>query len=179
MRFRSAERFSAILLMLGLTAAQSKEPPKYDLNLKDTAGRRVHLKDLRGKNVVLNFWATWCAPCKAEMPLLAAAEKEYGTRGVVFIAASLDDAKNSDSIIAYLNARQVSFPAWIGATSDDLERLEMGPAVPATAFLDQEGHIVYRIEGQMQERELKERLEWLTGYGRGDPPDAVVMHLGK
>src|SRR6266481_139736 len=64
--------------------AFSKDPPKADLTLKDANGQRVRLSDLRGKVVVLNFWATWCVPCNEEMPMLVQAEKEYASRGVVF-----------------------------------------------------------------------------------------------
>src|SRR5436305_11823937 len=74
-------------------AALSKDAPKAELNLKNADGQRVRLSELRGKPVVLNFWATWCGPCKAEMPMLVEAEKTYGGRGIVFIAASLDEAK--------------------------------------------------------------------------------------
>jgi hypothetical protein len=67
---------------------------------------------------------------------------------------------------------------WIGATADDLDKLEMGPAVPATAFLDQEGHIVARILGQMRDGELRERLDWMMGT-RFTQPEALVNHLEK
>jgi thiol-disulfide isomerase/thioredoxin len=157
----------------------SKEPPKVDLTLKNVEGHPVHLKDYRGKNVVLNFWATWCGPCKAEMPALADAEKEYGSRGVVFLGASLDESKNVASVVAYLKMLNVQFPTLIGATSGDMDKLEMGPAVPATAFIDPEGHIVSRIYGQMREQELKERLEWFTGAQVGNPPSPLVKHLQK
>jgi thiol-disulfide isomerase/thioredoxin len=152
-------------------------PPKADLTLKDSEGHRVRLSDYRGKVVVLNFWATWCGPCNAEMPALVEAEKNYGTRGVVFIGASLDDAKSKSKIPEFLGKYHVTFPIWLGATADDLAKLAMGPAVPATAFFDQEGHIVSRIWGQFREEEVKERLEWLTGPRTGPAPPALVKHL--
>jgi thiol-disulfide isomerase/thioredoxin len=167
------------ILSLSLAALAAKATRQADLNLKDTSGQHVRLRDYRGKVVVVNFWATWCGPCKEEMPLLVSADKEYGPRGVVFIAVSLDDPKNTREILAFLKARNVNFPAWVGATSDDLERLEMGPAVPATAFLDAEGQIVARVQGQIRQAELTERLDWLTGAYTGNPPDAVVKHLEK
>src|SRR4051812_11407652 len=69
-----------------------------DWSASDIAGKRVHLRDYRGRVVVLNFWATWCGPCNAEMPLLVDAEKEYGSRGVAFIGASLDDSKTKRNV---------------------------------------------------------------------------------
>jgi thiol-disulfide isomerase/thioredoxin len=155
------------------------DAPKADLSLKDSAGHKVRLRDLRGKPVVLNFWATWCGPCNAEMPMLVELEKQYAARGVVFVGASLDDAKTKDRVPAFLSEHKVGFPVWYGATSDDLDQLKMGGAVPATAFLDAEGHITARILGQARPDEVKERLDWLVGEKTGAPPLALVKHLDK
>ena len=80
---------TALLAALALCA----DAPKADLTLQDANGQKVRLRDLRGKPVVLNFWATWCGPCNAEMPMLVEMEKQYAARGVLFIGASLDEAK--------------------------------------------------------------------------------------
>ena len=156
----------------------SAEAPKADLTLKDADGRKVRLRDLRGKPVVLNFWATWCGPCNAEMPMIAGFEKEYAPRGVVFIGASLDEPKTRDRIPEFLKEHGVQFAVWQGATADDLDNLKLGGAVPATAFLDAEGHIVARILGQARHEEVKERLEWLLDLSRPAPPP-LVKHLEK
>jgi thiol-disulfide isomerase/thioredoxin len=148
-----------------------------ELALKDAAGHKVHLRDLRGKPVVLNFWATWCGPCKAEMPLLVELEKQYGPRGVSFIAASLDDAKTKSRIPAFAAEHNISFPIWYGASADDLDHLKLGGAVPATVFLDTEGRIVSRILGQARPEELKERLAWISGEQSGARPEPLVKHL--
>jgi thiol-disulfide isomerase/thioredoxin len=147
--------------------------------LKNTDGQRVRLSELRGKPVVLNLWATWCQPCNVEMPLLVNAEKEYRERGVLFVAASLDDAKTRSAIPAFVSRHGVTFPVWLGATADDMDRLHLAPAVPATAFIDPEGRIVARVLGQIREDELKERLEWLVGPRTGNPPQPLVKHLEK
>ena len=148
-----------------------------DLTLADSSGARVHLRDLRGKIVVLNFWATWCGPCKAEMPMIAAMEREYRSRGVAFLAISLDDVKTQRRIPEFVKEHGITFPVWKGATSSDLDRLDLGEAVPATAFVNREGRVAARILGQMAETELKERLEWLLGDGFARAPKAFVRHL--
>src|ERR1035437_3943796 len=132
-----------------------------------------------GKVVLLNFWATWCGPCNAEMPLLVDLEKQYADRGVAFIGASLDDEKSTPKIPAFVSRYKIDFPIWYGATLDDLDRLKMGNAVPATAFLDAEGHLVARILGQARPEEVRERLDWLTGDRSGPAPLALVKHLEK
>ena len=170
-------RHTLALALSALALAGAEKP--VDLTLKDAAGRKQRLRDLRGKIVVLNFWATWCGPCSAEMPMLVDAATRYAERGVVFIGASLDDAKTKDKIPAFLSLHRVTFPVWYGATGDDMDALKMGEAAPATAFLDAEGRIVARIEGQMTAEEIPERLDWLLGGQKGPAPKALVKHLAK
>jgi len=160
-------------------AVVSKEPPKAELTLKDAAGKKVSLRDYRGKIVVVNFWATWCGPCNDEMPMIVEMEKEYRSRGVVFLAASLDDSKTKSRIPDFLSKYKVEFPVWYGATGDDLDKLGLGEAVPDTIFIDQEGGITARVLGQMRREELKERLDWLTGDRSGPAPQVIVKHLDK
>jgi thiol-disulfide isomerase/thioredoxin len=143
----------------------------------DLAGKRVHLRDYRGRLVVLNFWATWCGACNAEMPLLVDAEKEYGPRGVAFIGASLDDSKTKQQVPEFISKYRVGFPVWLGATGDDLAHLRMGEAVPATAFVDRDGHVIARVSGQLREPELRERIEWLLGERVGAAPRPFVSHM--
>src|SRR3954447_19104653 len=106
---------AAVLLLF----AFAKTTP-VDLSLTSQTGEKVRLRDLRGKPVVLNFWATWCGPCNAEMPMLVEMEKLYAGRGVLFIGASLDEAKTKARIPAFLLEHKVTFPVWYGSSADDL-----------------------------------------------------------
>lgn len=150
---------------------------KVDLSLRDLDGTRQRLRDFRGKIVVLNFWATWCGPCKDEMPMFVLAQKDYAPRGIVVIGASLDEKGTRGKIPAFLQEYHIDFPIWVGATLDDLEKLGLGHALPATAFLDREGRVVTRVLGQLREEEVKERLEWLTGDQTRPAPEPIVNHL--
>jgi thiol-disulfide isomerase/thioredoxin len=147
------------------------------LTFKDLNGRKVGLRDYRGKAVVLNFWATWCVPCNAEMPMFAEVEKEYAPRGVVFIAASLDDRTTRPKIPDFIAKFNIGFPVWVGASTMDLDDLKLGQGLPATAFLDQEGRIVARALGQLQKDQLKERLDWLIGDRKGPTPNPLIKNL--
>lgn len=155
----------------------SKKPEGADLTLKNAAGERVSLRDFRGQIVVLNFWATWCGPCREEMPLLVDAWKRYKDRGVVFLGASLDDAKTRKDVPDFAARFHAEFAILLGASSSDLARLHMGDAVPATAFLDRDGAIVARVSGEIRKAELDERIDWLLSDRSGPAPKPMVTHL--
>lgn len=168
---------AAILTVLMAGPVLHSSDPKADLTLHDASGRKVRLRNLRGKPVVLNFWATWCGPCRAEMPILVEMEKHYASQGMQFVGASLDDAKTKAAIPAFLEEFKIAYPVWFGATGDDMDYLGLGNAVPATAFLDAEGRIVARILGQARPEEVRERLDWIVGGCTPPSPPAVVKHL--
>jgi thiol-disulfide isomerase/thioredoxin len=166
------------VLVLVLLAAAFAKDDRAELSLNALDGKRMHLSDYRSKIIVLNFWATWCGPCKEEMPRLVEAEKQFRDRGIVFIAASLDDKKGRGRISDFARQNQINFPIWVGATVDDLKKLGMGEGLPATAFVDEDGHIVARVLGEIRQEEIAERLDWLTRGRTGAAPQAVVNHLG-
>jgi len=146
---------------------------------KDLNGKKVRVSELRGKIVVLNFWATWCVPCRAEMPLFVEADKQYAPRGVAFVAISLDDRESRPKIPDFIGEFKIGFPVWVGGSTMDLEDLKLGQALPATAFLDREGRIAARVLGEITKKELEERLEWLAG-GRTvstSAPNPLVRHV--
>jgi thiol-disulfide isomerase/thioredoxin len=149
------------------------------LTLKDVQGTKVKLSGLRGKIVVLNFWATWCGPCNVEMPILVDAAKFYEGRNVVFVGASVDSSDTQGKVAAFAQKLQIGYPIWVGATDIDLKRLQMGDTVPATAFLDGDGVIRARILGQMRPGEIEERVDWLLRDRSGTAPSILVKHLGE
>jgi thiol-disulfide isomerase/thioredoxin len=171
---------AAFFAIAGIShAADAKKEAPVDLTLTGMDGKKVHLHDYAGKPVVINMWATWCLPCRDEMPMMVEAEKAWGPKGVVFIGASLDDSKTKKNIPAFLKQFQITFPVWTGASSDDLDKLKLGEAVPDTVFLDSEHVVFARAKGEIHRTELDERLDWVTGDRTRPAPQALIVHLDK
>ena len=170
------------LLLLGNPIALlAQSPPEQSPNLvlKDLEGREQRLADYRGKIVVLNFWATWCAPCVKEMPLLVAAQQQYRPGGVQVIGASADDDTTKDQIPGFVQKLKINFPVWVGATTEHMQAFGLGAALPGTAFLDRDGKVVGRIIGVLEKDELEKRIEWLLGDRSTPAPAPVVNKMEK
>jgi thiol-disulfide isomerase/thioredoxin len=163
------------LLTLEVLALAQDKVPK--LTLHNLAGEKVKLGDYRGKVVVLNFWATWCGPCREELPMLVAAEKAWSRTGAIFIAVSLDDNKTKANIPAFVAQYHLGFPVWTGASTDELDTFHLGQGVPDTVFIDESGTIVARVLGEIRRDELDERLAWLTGGRKSPRPAALINHM--
>ena len=165
----------ALLFVVSPLVAQDAAPA---LSLRDVDAYPAALEQYRGKIVVLNFWATWCGPCADEMPWLADIQKSYGDRGVVVVGVALDDSTTQSKIPKFIRKKKVNFPIWLGGTTDDLKRFGLGEALPATTFINREGHIEGRVLGMLRKKDLTHRVEWLLGNREGDPPKPLVNNLG-
>ena len=147
------------------------------LTLQGLSEDRQSLEDYRGRIVVLNFWATWCVPCREEMPIFVRAREDYLARGVEVIGASADDESTRDQVEPFIEEYGINFPIWLGATLKDMERLGLGTALPATALIDRDGRVVSRILGPVEEHELIEHIDWLLSDRTAQPPPPLVDHL--
>ena len=128
------------------------------------------LADLRGHPAVVNFWATWCGPCREEMPRLQRLADLYAAKGVAFIAISLDEPATRHKIPAMIARSAPRIPVWVGATDKTLAQLQLGELVPATLLLDEKGEVIGRIEGEARNRDISSRLDWLLGGRSGNQP---------
>lgn len=158
------------------SAASSDEA---SLTLNELDGSPRSLSDYRGKIVVLNFWATWCVPCREEMPVLVALKNRYAERGIQFIAASADDESTRKEVPRSAARLKINFPVWVGATTTDMRRLGLGDGLPATAIIDRDGRITARILGIVDKDDLVNRLEWLLGDRARPAPPALVNNIEK
>ncbi len=140
---------------------------------KDAAGQLHSLAELRGHAAVVNFWATWCGPCREEMPRLQKLADVYAPRGVTFVAVSLDEPTTQERIPAALQKSGLHVPVWLGATPETLHQLGLGTLVPGTLMLDGEGGVIGRIEGEAREKDIRARLDWELGGHVGKQPHVM------
>jgi len=170
MRFGS----SLLLLVLTLFAGQSlaafaasadawvpkeqrKTAPR--LSLPDLEGQRRALSQLKGKVVVVNFWATWCGPCKAEMPEFTKVHAEYRDRGVEFVGAANETRAARDKVQEFVRRLEIQFPIWLEASLDHMEAFKVGPGLPATVVVDAQGKVAARILGVTDAAQLRALLD--------------------
>jgi thiol-disulfide isomerase/thioredoxin len=130
-----------------------------ELTLRDLSGAEQRLSALKGRVVVLNFWATYCAPCRKEMPDLAAVQNEFAALGVQVVGASADAAEDRAKVLQFVRETKVNFPVWTGATAADMARFGLGGALPGTVVIGRDGRIVRVISGVVNLADLKKQIE--------------------
>lgn len=130
--------------------------PSFALALLD--GQSFQLSDYKGKPVLINFFASWCLPCREEMPILVKASQEYAARGVVFLGIAIDDTeeKMKQFIVRY----NVTFPVGLDKTAD-LQKAFGLYGIPTTYFIDKQGVVNYFHSGTVTEALLKHELDKL------------------
>jgi thiol-disulfide isomerase/thioredoxin len=119
-------------------------PPAPALDLPDLGGAVVRLDQLRGVPVIVNFWATWCEPCKREMPSLVQLNARLSGRGLRILAVSID--ANKADVQRYLERTDFPLQVLLDPTKGASERFGV-TTVPSTFILDDEGRVVERVDG--------------------------------
>ncbi len=139
----------------------TRSSPAPDFTLESLDGKSVHLSDLRGKAVLLNFWATWCGPCKIETPWLVELQKQYGSQGLQVIGVAMDDS-GKDEIAKFAKDMGVNYPVLLGkeAVGDEYGGV---PALPETFFIGRDGKIVDKIIGLKGKGEIEDSIKKALG----------------
>ena len=142
----------------GTFDSQSRMAPDFELRSLD--GHIVKLSDFRGKAVLLNFWATYCGPCRAEMPWLIDLHKKYEGQGLAIVGVSMDDPGEQQRVADFARAINVNYTIVIGNHS-------VGDAyggvrfLPQTFFIDRAGRIIGSATGMKSKTEFEDVIKGL------------------
>ena len=146
----------------GQTAIEDRTIMAVDFTVLDSEGREIKLSDFSGKPVVLNFWASWCPPCKEEMPEFNKAYEELGG-DVVFMMVDLVDGRREtvESGAEYVLERGFSFPVYYDVKGEAGNSYGVS-YIPTTIFIDSDGFVVAGAQGAISEETLRKGIEYIT-----------------
>ncbi|MFZ5826226.1 MAG: redoxin domain-containing protein [Bacillota bacterium] len=130
--------------------------PAPDFELKTVDGQVYKLSDLKGQAVMLNFFATWCPPCRAEMPLLEETYKEYKDQGFIILAINLDES--DVAITAFQQKMGITFPIVVDKGDHVSRRYDIVP-LPTTYFVDRNGIVQGKWTGEIRKTQLLDLLK--------------------
>ncbi|MHB1058436.1 MAG: TlpA family protein disulfide reductase [Rhodanobacter sp.] len=133
--------------------------PLPPISLPDLDGRPHALSDYRGRRVLLNFWASWCAPCLKEMPALAEAQEKFGEKAPIVVGIAMDDPLH---VKAFLAAHPVNYPILVGDTNAPSTSLQLGnrrQVLPYSVLIGTDGRILATHTGPLSSARLR---QWLA-----------------
>ncbi len=117
----------------------NKTPFDFNFTVKDLSGKRMEFKDLQGKVIFLNLWATWCGPCRSEMAAIHQLYENIDKEKIAFVMLSLDRDEHLEKVKSYITSRSFTFPVYMpsGYLADQLQV----PSIPTTFVINKEGLI--------------------------------------
>lgn len=129
-----------------------------DFKLKDLNGKELSLSDLKGKKVFLNFWATWCPPCRAEMPEIEKLYQETKNSDLVIVAVDIGEPLSD--VKTFIDNNKYNFKVLLDSDQSISEQYGIS-AIPTSFFIDKEGNIVSKTMGEMNIDQMKEHIKTL------------------
>ena len=156
---RLVRKFCLLLLIVFGVANASAQQKAPDLSLKDTNGRTFQLADLRSKVVLLNFWATWCAPCRTEIPDLVKKQREYRRKGLRVIGITYPPQKLAE-VRRFVQKLKINYPTVLGL-KETKRAFTSSETLPLTVIIDRDGTIRGIVEGIMYSDEFDKQVKFL------------------
>ena len=167
-KYLATGALGAVMLFTGCSGSSSvsaavkpdgERKPAPNFTLTDEAGKAVKLSDFKGKVVLLNFWATWCGPCKVEIPWFIEFHNNYHDRDLVILGVSFDD-DGWKSVKPYVTDKKINYRIMIG--NDDVAKLYGGlDSLPTTLMIDRAGNVAATHVGLISKSDYKSEIESL------------------
>lgn len=151
-----------VALLLSVSAGQGAALT--ELLPYDEAVHKKLIGESRGKVLLIDFWATWCAPCREEMPLLVALEKKYRAKGLRLVTVSADEEDDRAAALKFLQQHGVGGPAYLKKVADDdrfitsVDKTWSG-VLPALFLFDRQGKLVRRFDGETDIRTIEKAIQ--------------------
>lgn len=173
-----------VLLASGFVSrvsSQSKTPPKAkdkplpDLILSNAAGEKWSLHEQRGRIVLLNFWATWCAPCREEVPYLVRLSSKYKASGLEVVGIAID-SENTGQIADFIKEFKVDYPILLTVPGSILSRQK---AVPMSLLIDEKGVLAKKYVGAIKESVFEKDIKSLLGKKFVEKKVSRISKTGK
>ena len=140
----------------GIGALRGAPAPNFALKTLD--GKTMKLSDLRGKAVLLNFWATWCAPCKIETPWIVDLQNQYGPEGLQVVGVSMDDESDTEDVKKFATELHMNYPILRG--TEDVGNSYGGlEFLPTTYFVGRDGNVTGRVLGLKGRGDMEENVK--------------------
>ena len=147
----------AALLLFVPVVAFAQDPRAPQLTFKDIHGRHVSLSDYRGKVVLINFWATWCPPCRAEIPDLIRLQHDYRSAGLQVIGITYPPQKLT-TVRAFVRSLKMNYPVGLGTEKTKL-RFSQSETLPMTVVIGKDGTVRDIIEGILLPEEFEQKIK--------------------
>jgi thiol-disulfide isomerase/thioredoxin len=138
-------------------AQKNQEDKAPAITLKDINGKSVRISDFKGKIILLNFWATWCPPCRAEIPELTKWQKEYENQGLQIIGVTYPPT-NRKKVRSFVRQNAINYPILFGSKNTK-ELFTSADTMPFSVVIDRDGQITERIEGIIYAEEFDEKIK--------------------
>ncbi len=145
---------------------EAREARDLNFTLNDLEGNPVSLTDSDGQVRIVDFWATWCAPCKEEVPMYKELHDEYGDRGVRIISISMDYEEDLNSVKEFVAKYEIQYTSLMD--DGEVSRQYGAEGLPATYLIDQQGRMVKSFIGVKPKRVLVNLIEGLLADGAGE-----------
>jgi thiol-disulfide isomerase/thioredoxin len=151
--------FDSALASGGACPANAK-PANLNFTIKDVQGKNVRLSDYKGKVILLDFWATWCGPCKIEIPWFVEFQNKYGPQGLQVVGVSVDDTV--EMLRPYVKDLKMNYPVLLGLHHDDIQDA-YGPlwGIPVTAVISRDARICAKHSGISSKENIEKEIKSL------------------